>query len=167
MITTKRLVLKPYDDNDEDTMIELLTNEKIKETFMIPDFNTKDEVVSMFKKLQEFSCSQNHYEVGIYKDDYLIGFINDVYMDEVKIELGYVIHPDFHSKGYATEALTAAIDDLFEKGFKEVMAGAFETNKSSCRVMEKCGMKLIDKEEDICYQGKLQHCIYYSIKKKK
>jgi len=70
MITTKRLVLKPYDDNDEDTMIELLTNEKIKETFMIPDFNTRDEVISMFKKLQEFSCSQNHYEVGIYKDDY-------------------------------------------------------------------------------------------------
>jgi len=88
-------------------------------------------------------------------------------MDEVRIELGYVIHPDFHSKGYATEALAAAIEDLFAKGFKEVMAGAFETNKSSCRVMEKCGMKLIDKEEDICYQGKLQHCIYYSIKKNK
>ena len=167
MITTRRLVLKPYSERDREDMIELLTNEKIKETFIIPDFNTRDEAVSMFKKLQEYSLSENHYELGIYKDQHLIGFINDVDMDDVKIEIGYVIHPDFHNKGYATEALAAVIEDLFKKGFCEVMTGAFINNKASCRVMEKCGMERIDKEEDMFYHDKLHHCIYYSKKKTK
>ncbi|CDM70032.1 acetyltransferase, GNAT family [Clostridium bornimense] len=167
MITTRRLVLKPYSERDQEDMIELLTNEKIKETFIIPDFNTRDEAVSMFKKLQEYSLSENHYELGIYKDQHLIGFINDVDMDDVKIEIGYVIHPDFHNKGYATEALAAVIEDLFKKGFCEVITGAFISNKASCRVMEKCGMERIDKEEDMFYHDKLHHCIYYSIKKTK
>lgn len=165
MIVTERLVLKPYSDKDQEDMIGLLTNEKIKETFMIPDFKTEDEAISMFKKLKEHSNSENHYEVGVYKDEHLIGFINEVYRDTYIIELGYVIHPNFHNKGYITEALGAVLEDLFKKGFHEVMAGAFVTNKASCRVMEKCGMKRIDKEEDIVYHGKSQHCIYYSIKR--
>lgn len=165
MIITERLVLKSYTDKDQKDMIELLTNEKIKETFMIPDFYKEDEAISLFKKLKEYSYSEEHYYVGIYKDEQLIGFINDVYRDTDKIELGYVIHPNFHNKGYITEALGAVIKDLFEKGFNEVMAGAFEANKASFRVMEKCGMKQIDKEEDIFYHGKAHHCIYYSIKR--
>lgn len=165
MIRTRRLFLKPYSDMDEDKMIELLTNEEIKKTYMIPDFNTKEEAVSMFEKIKLFSYSENHYELGIYLEDHLIGFINDVCMDDVKIELGYVIHPDFSNRGYAAEALAAAIEDLFQRGFKEVITCAFESNKASCRVMEKCGMKRIDREDDIFYQNKLQHCIYYSISK--
>lgn len=165
MITTERLVLKPYCDKDMDRMIELLTNEKIKETFMIHDFKSRQEAEKMFWKLQENSLSEEHYEFGIYLENELIGFINDVEIEGKKIELGYVIQPDFHNKGYATEVLRAAIKDLFEKGFEEVITGAFVSNIASCRVMEKCGMVRIDKEEDIEYHGKVHHCIYYAIKK--
>lgn len=164
MIKTNRLVLKQYCDEDEKRMIELLTNDKIKETFMIPDFNSIDEAISMFKKIQSYSYSNDHYDLGIYLGENLIGFVNDVSIENEKIEIGYVIDPDFHNKGYASEALLAVINDLFNKGFKEVYAGAFESNIASFRVMEKCGMKRIDKEEDIKYKGKLHHCIYYSIK---
>lgn len=166
MIKTQRLTLKPFDDADQEGMIELLTNEKVKKTFMIPDFHSKEEVEALFKKLKEDSISKNHYERGIYLHNVLIGFINDVEVEGDKIELGYVIHPAFHNKGYATEALDAAINDLFQKGFSEVIAGAFEQNVPSYRVMEKCGMCRMDREEDIEYQGVLYHCIYYSIKNK-
>jgi len=163
MITTERLVLKPYDDNDEGRMVELLTNETIKETFMIPDFDSSEEAVSMFKKLQQYSCSDEHYELGIYKQNVLIGFVNDVSIESDSIEIGYVIHPDFHNNGYATEMLSSVIEDLFQRGFYAVIASAFETNAASCRIMEKCGMKRIEKEIDVFYHNKQQHCIYYSI----
>lgn len=91
IIITKRLVLKPYNDCDQGAMVELLVNEKIKETFMIPDFHTKYEAIGMFKKLQEFSFSDNHYVRGIYFEQQLIGFLNDVKIMNDKIELGYVI----------------------------------------------------------------------------
>lgn len=165
MIKTERLVLKAYSDSDRDSMAELLTNEEIKKTFMVPDFKSEDEVTKMFNKLKEFSLSDEHYERGIYIEDKLIGFINDVEIYNGSIELGYVIHPHYSHKGYCTEALKAAIDDLFSKGFNEVVAGAFEENEASFNVMKKAGMKLIDKEDDITYHGKLHHCRYYSIKK--
>ena len=163
-IKTNRLILKPYCDTDQNRMIELLTNENIKETFMIPNFHSMSDAISMFKKIQSYSYSDDHYELGVYLEENLIGFVNDVSIENEKIELGYVIDPNFHNKGYATEAIAAVIKDLFQKGYKEVCAGAFESNKASCKVMEKCGMKRIDKEEDILYKDKKHHCIYYSIK---
>lgn len=165
MIKTSRLILKDYEDEDQDSMVALLTNEEIKKTFMIPDFQTRNEAIAMFKKYQGFSKSDSHYELGIYRSHELIGFINDVFVDGASIELGYVIHPDFHNNGYATEALAAAISDLFRRGYCEIIAGAFEENAASCRVMEKCKMTRIDREEMIRYHDQLHHCIYYSIKK--
>lgn len=165
MITTERLVLKPYSDEDQEDMISLLMNEKIKLTYMIPDFNNRDEAVSMFKKIKERSYSTEHYEFGIYKDNKLIGWVNDVDKNSDEIEIGYVINPEYHNNGYATEVLKAIIEDIFLKGFNEIIAGAFESNKPSIRVMEKCGMKRIGREEDIVYHNKSQHCIYYSVKR--
>ncbi len=167
MIQTERLILRSYRDHDQEDMIRLLTNETIKETFMIPEFNSKEEAIQMFQKLQAWSKSKDHYEVGIYLDEKLIGFLNDVMMEQDKIELGFVIHPDYHNHGYATEALLAAINDLFEKGFQEVIAGAFVENKASIHVLEKCKMQRINKEEDIFYHKELKHCVYYSICKDK
>lgn len=166
MLTTKRLTIKPYDDADEDRMVELLTNEAIKATYMIPDFGSREEAVAMFKRLQRYSLSNEHYEFGIYKRDELIGFVNDVCIEPQSIEIGFAIHPDYHNQGYATEMLASVIEDLFSRGYYRVIAGAFETNTASRRIMEKCGMKKTEIEKDILYQGKQQHCVYYSITKK-
>ena len=165
MITTKRLVIRPYSDGDQEDMAALLMNEIVKKTYIIPDFNSKEEAYSLFKKIQKFSYSDDHYEFGIYKDNQLIGWVNDVSMDTDTIELGYVINPKYHNNGFATEVLKSVIEDLFLRGYNEVITGAFDTNKASIRVMEKCGMKRIDREEDLVYQDRLQHCIYYSIKR--
>ena len=55
MIQTQRLVIGPYTDSDRDSMIELLTNEQIRETFMLPDFHTIEEATDMFRKLKYLS----------------------------------------------------------------------------------------------------------------
>lgn len=162
VIKTKRLEIKPYQDADENAMIELLTNQEIKVNFMIPDFETEKEAIDMFKKLQAFSCSEEHYERGIYIENKLIGFVNDVEIGDGVIELGYVIHPKHQNKGYASEMLKTVIDELLREGFHQIVAGAFENNAASIQVMQKCGMKKISKEEDICYRGVLHHCYYYA-----
>lgn len=66
MIRTLRLTINPYRDQDQEKMIELLTNSIIKETFIIPDFKTKEEAVKMFEKLKAYSFDPYHYERGIY-----------------------------------------------------------------------------------------------------
>lgn len=81
------------------------------------------------------------------------------------MELGYVIHPSFWGMGFATEMLKAVIEMLLENGVSEIITGAFEENTASIRIMEKCGMRKTALEEDIAYQGRNHHCIYYSCKK--
>ena len=163
VLKTKRLEIKPYQDADQAAMLELLTNQQIREGFMLPDFETEQDAVRMFKKLQAYSLSKQHYERGIYKENQLIGFVNDVEIEDDVIELGYVIHPKYQNQGYASEMLKAVIEELFQEGFHKVVAGAFEKNKASFQVMQKCGMKKISKEEDICYRGELHHCYYYAV----
>ncbi|MBN2557977.1 MAG: GNAT family N-acetyltransferase [Clostridia bacterium] len=165
MIKTERLVIKPYEDSDCEGMVRLLTDETISQTFMLPDFQSQEEAAAMFKRLLDYSCSDDHYERGIYKDNELIGFVNDVEIKARRIEIGYVIHPGHHGRGYATEALGAVIPDLFQKGYEEVAAATFADNAASRRVMEKCGMRLIEKTDDVQYRGGLHRCVFYSIKR--
>lgn len=161
-VRTQRLILRSYLDEDKDPMIQLLMNEEIKKTYMIPELN-EDQAEALFKKLQERSYQDSHYERAICQDDKVIGFINDTGIQNGEIEVGYVIHPAYHNKGYASEALSGAIQDLFHKGFHRVSAGAFAVNIASCRVMEKCGMKRLAKTDKVTYHDIEWDCVYYAI----
>jgi len=165
MIKTKRLVIKPYSIDDENRMIEILINKAIKDSYIIPDFSTFEDAKNYFMKLMDFSLSAQHYERGIYFDNQLIGFVNDVEIENKSIEIGYVIHPNYHHQGYATEMLAAVINDLFSIGYKEVKCCAFEFNRASFRVMEKCQMKPTNQVVEMTHQFKKQRCIYYAIKR--
>lgn len=159
------IILNPFSNINQNCMVELLINDKVKETYMLPDFALEAEAIKLFQRLKELSLSEDRFVRGIYLDDTLIGMVNDVSIEGNKIEVGYVIHPKYHNKGYGTEMLRMVIEQLFEKGYIEIIAGAFEDNLASRRIMEKCGMRLIDKDEDIEYRGIVHHCVYYSIAK--
>ena len=162
---TERLRFHPFQVEDRPAMGGLLTNREIAKTFMLPDFDSEEAVDRLFDRYMELSRKDGRYMAGIYLDDELIGFFNDVENDGSRIELGYVISPAHWGKGYATEMLRGAVVDLFSRGYQEVVAGAFEENKASMRVMEKAGMTRITLEEDINYRGASHHCLYYSVKK--
>lgn len=163
-IQTARLELKPYSDNDLEDMVCILCNDEIKKTFMIPDFETKEDAIKLFYKLKERSLVEEHFEYGVYLNGQLIGFVNDVEIHKDIIEIGYVIHPNFKNQGYATEALAAVLKELFRIGYTVVKAGLFEENVASRRVMEKCGMKMTKQEDNIEYRGNIHRCIYFEMK---
>ena len=60
----------------------------------------------------------------------------------VQAELGWVFHPGFAGKGYATEAVRELIRFSFEDlGLRRVTANCFADNTSSWRLMERVGMR--------------------------
>lgn len=164
-VQTKELTIRPFTESDRQALGAILTDSQVRKTYMIPELKTQEAVDRLFGRFLELSLAEDHYMAGIYRDDCLVGFLNDVVKDAKRIELGYVIAPAYQGKGYATQALKAMIEELFNRGYQEVVAGAFVENPASFRVMIKAGMSRIDEEEDIEYQGKLHHCLYYSIKK--
>lgn len=164
-IKTERLEIMPFRAKDFWDLAEILTNVQIKKTYMIPDFETREALNIMVQKIAQYSLSDQRLERGIFLEDRLIGFVNEVERKDSSMELGYVIHPSFWGRGYATEMLNAMIRMLFEDGFLEIITGAFEENTASIRVMEKCGMRKATAEEDITYRGRNHHCVYYAIEK--
>ena len=165
MILTKRLTLKALDARDREAALDLLTNDCVKKTYMLPDFETREDAVPLFQRLMDLSQGDDRFLVGIYLNGYLIGYVNEVEKKDGRMELGYLIHPQFHNRGYMTEALMAVTDHLLANGLDEVVTGAFEENAASLRVMEKAGMTKLDYTDEIEYRGKLHRCIYYSRKR--
>lgn len=165
ILKTQRLELKAYEECDKERMLDILCNEEIKKTYMIPDFATEKQAEELFYRLKEYSQSDEHFEYGIYLCGTLIGFINECSIENETVELGYVIHPDYRGNGYAPEALETAIHELFRMGYSHIETGFFEENPASRRVMEKCGMHKLEKQDDVEYQGKCHHCLYFGIDK--
>ena len=166
IIKTSHLIIKPYEDIDQIRLAELLTNKEIKKTVPITDCETEKALSEMVTKLQNLSRSDDHFERGIYLDALLIGSVYDVEIDNDAIELGYLIHPACHNKGYATEMLRAVIQELLHDNYSTITACAFEENHASIQVMKKSGMKKTNKEKDIDDHGVKRHCVYYAISKK-
>ena len=156
--------LRTIEPADQERMLDILTSELVNKTYMLPDFAQREDAVPLFLRLMEMSRDAGSYVQAIATEDGLAGFLNRVETQGKTIELGYVIHPDFHGRGYMTKALQLAMEELFVLGYEEVLTGAFSTNIASIRVMEKCGMAKLDKTEEIPYRGVTHTCLYYSRK---
>ena len=156
--------LRTMEPADRERMLDILTSELVNKTYMLPDFAQREDAVPLFLRLMEMSRDAGSYVRAIATEDGLAGFLNRVEIQGKTIELGYVIHPDFHGRDYMTKALQLAMEELFVLGYEEVLTGAFSTNIASIRVMEKCGMAKLDKTEEIPYRGVTHTCLYYSKK---
>ncbi len=163
-LLTKNLVLKSIAKEDKNDLIRIVKDPLVKKSYMLPDFNDENEEEKFFEKLMNLSLKSDRFVYGIYLDRF-IGFLNQVTIENDDIEVGYFIDSNEWNKGYATEALKAAIEELFRIGFKRVVAGYFEDNPASGRVMEKSGMHKIDKVDVVEYRNKSHRCYYYAIEK--
>ena len=165
VIQTSRLCLRPFADRDMEDMIAILTHPEVGQTYMVPDYTTQEQWQQLFSVYQRLSLAENRFIYGIYHRDQLVGFLNDVEIVEDQMELGYVIHPQHKNQGFATEALTAAIGELFRLGYSVVKTGAFEGNTASMRVMEKSGMVRLKETDELEYRGVTHRCIWYEKRK--
>lgn len=165
MIRTERLCLQSIQTQSLDALVELLTDDTVKQFYMVPDFQNREDAVLLARRLIDMSALPNRFIFGIYLKDTLIGILNETEVTDYRIEVGYAILPRYHNRGYGTEALSGAIGFLFDRGYEEVLAGAFEENVSSIRVMQKSGMKKLDRRDEIGYRGAVHSCVYYAARK--
>ena len=156
--------LRTFQESDWPRAAELLMSRAVSRTYMIPDFDTPGAARPLFDRLAKLSQDSTRFVRAMEEQGEFVGFLNDVEMADGTIELGYAVSPDRWGRGFATEALKLAIGELFRLGFREVVAGAFEENPASLRVMEKAGMMPLAKTDTIEYRGKTHTCIYRSIK---
>lgn len=69
-------------------------------------------------------------------------FLQMVSVDHLQGEIGFVVHPEHHGRGYATEAACVLLDLAFrDLGLHRVVGRLEVRNAASARVLEKLGMR--------------------------
>ena len=165
VIRTERLTLRSMRAEDTDRIIDLLSNSIIAQNYMLPDFACRADALPLAQRMIALSENDGRVVVGIDLGGEIIGWINDTGIEGKSVEVGYIIDPAHHSRGYCSEALRALIGDLFARGFERVFAGAFDHNTASLRVMEKCGMVPMELTEELDYRGRTHTVLYREIRK--
>lgn len=161
-LSTERLLLSSLRECDRESLIALLRDERVKQTYMVPDLDDAS-ADKLFSRMRELSEENARFVRGIFLKGELIGIVNDVGIEDGCIELGYAISSCHHGNGYMSEVLSSLIPYLKSLGFQQIRTGAFSENQASIRVMEKCGMKRIPFSEEIEYRSKRHLCVYYEI----
>ncbi|MBQ8236647.1 MAG: GNAT family N-acetyltransferase [Oscillospiraceae bacterium] len=157
--------LRPFAESDWPRVGEILTSRDVAKTYMLPDFAALEEAKPLFDRMKQLSEGHDCFVRVMEEGGAPVGIINDVGIHGDAVELGYAVHPACWGRGYATAALGLAIAELFDRGYREIIAGAFAENAASLRCMEKCGMTVLAKTDRIEYRGRTRECVYRIIRK--
>lgn len=144
MITTPRLVLRPFTVGDFDVLFEIVQEPEIFRYFPSTGAWSEDKVeryiqyqIAHWKKY-----NYGHWAVVIRETGQIIGWNGLEYLpDTNETEVGYLLSGVFWGKGYATESAGAAVKFGLNKiGLKEIIGLTHPQNLASQRVLEKSGL---------------------------
>ena len=145
VIETERLILRAMSARDSADMFDYSSRGELTKYLLWSPHNT----VSYTREY--LSYVEKRYKVGDFYDWAVVekesgrmigtcGFTS-IDLSNRRGEIGYVLSPDFHRRGYAPEAARAVIEFGFTKlDLNRIEARFMEGNEPSRRVAEKLGM---------------------------
>lgn len=141
-IETERLLLRPVTLEDAEGMYEYSSNE---ETTYFVSYNQYQSIDDAYFSIANFFMDQplGKYGIELKKEKKFIGTIGiHVESQKMNAEIGYILNPKYHRKGYMTEAGRALLALGFEKmELEKIYALCDSRNVASAGVMKKLGMK--------------------------
>lgn len=148
IITTCRLILRPFSEMDGDALYAILSEEGILRYFPPSGLLTREQVDKMiFRLLQHWEeHGYGLWAVAEKENSRLLGRCGLQVIPETKeVEIDFILGKPFWGQGFATEAANASLRFGFDKvGIETIVGIVHPENKASQRVLEKLGMKLVD-----------------------
>ena len=147
-IETERLTLRPFLPDDLEALASYRSRPDVAR-YLMWDAESEEEVrAALDRKIRATAIrsEEDFLALAIVRRDGG-AMIGDVVLSLVSEErregeIGYIIHPDHHGCGYATEAGQAVLALAFEGLRLHRVIGALEArNTASARVLEKLGMR--------------------------
>lgn len=139
-IQTERLMIRSFEYSDWQAVHEYTSNPHTMK--YIPEGVFTEEDAKEFV-MKNADASAEKFPVLWAAENRLIGHIAfHKYFGEHTYEIGWVFHPRFHNKGFASEAASAILKYGFETmKLHRIIATCQPQNIASYRVMEKIGMR--------------------------
>jgi RimJ/RimL family protein N-acetyltransferase len=148
VVTTRRLVLRPFTDMDRAPFFELNTHPAVVES--LGSSPTRAESDDMVDRYRAELAREGWGLWAVEVNDGDAPFVGMVGLHRVRpelpcapaVEVGWRLHPNWWGHGYATEAAAASLRYGFEEGgLEEIVAFTTTLNTRSQAVMERIGMQ--------------------------
>lgn len=140
-IRTQRLFLRPGWPEDLDELLEVLSDDSVVRSIGVsPLPRSVPELRNYLSRPREPSLP--HFFINLRDDDgaRLIGGVG-LARSGPDVELGYWLAPSHRGRGYATEAVSAVLEQAPMLGHAQIVAAHFADNAASARVLEQAGFK--------------------------
>jgi RimJ/RimL family protein N-acetyltransferase len=145
-LTTDRLVLRRFTEDDVDLLVELDSDPEVMRHLTgapTPRAEIADEVLPRL-----LSHYERHPDTAIWAahaaGEFIGWFMLRPDRDTGEIELGYRLRVAAWGRGYATEGAVALLRTAFAGlGLTRVIARTMTVNHASRRVLEKAGLRLV------------------------
>lgn len=146
VLTTERLILRPYTLDDAPELQRLIGERDVAKTLMsvphpYPDGAAEEFINEHFTRAGK---GEHQFAITHRKEGYLIGGtgFNQVDQEAERAEIGYWIARPYWGNGYGTEAARAMLKFVFEvMDLNRIHAAHFSNNPASGKIMRKIGMK--------------------------
>ena len=149
-LETKRLILRPFCDEDLNSYFEMMDTPELREHLRIPDEKGISEAwleMAWWLGQWELRGTGNWALEEKASGRFLgrAGLHNPERHDWPGVEVGWALHPDWWGQGYATEAGTEAVRYGFEElGEKRLYSTILLDNRRSQSVAKRLGFTLFD-----------------------
>lgn len=172
-LETERLLLRRVDKNDANEVFALRSDPENMKYIPRPLVKTTEEAlehIAMIDSKIETNEGIN-WAITLKGNPKLIGIIGHyrIKPEHFRAEIGYMLLPEFHGKGFVSEAISKVV----EYGFNEMKLHSIEAiidpeNTASAAVLEKNNfVKEAHLKENEFYDGKFLDTVIYSLLNKK
>jgi len=163
-ITTSRLILRAFTEEDTDPLHHILGEEDVLRYFPNPNSPSREKVEKLiYARLQHWEDHRyGWWAIEPRSKKQLIGWSGLLFLPETEeVEVGYLLDKSFWGKGLATEAAQACLQYGFKNfDMESIVAIVHPENVASQRVTEKLGMSFVGEAH---YFG--MDCHRYSIER--
>ena len=145
-LETDRLVLRPFECGDTETVQRLVNDPEIVATTRALHFPYPEGTAARWIAQHPEAWVSGRaaiFAISLKRTGLVLGAIGlEIEVADERAELGYWIDPAFWSRGYASEAAQAVVEFGFRQlGLNRIMAEHMVHNPASGRVLEKVGFR--------------------------
>lgn len=171
-LVTERLILTQLKSDDAQLLFQLRSDPQVMQYIAKPLMQSTDEALALIEKLNN-GIDQSHWifwSILLREKKQMIGTccLWNFQLHNHRAELGYELLPEFHRRGFITEAISAVINFAFnELKFHSLEANINPENEASIGVASKLGfVKEAHFKENVFFDGKYRDTAIYSLVKK-
>lgn len=153
MLITKRLILRPWKEEDAESLYQYAKNPKIGPIAGWPVHtsveNSREIIRTVLSEPDTYAVVLKETEEPIGSIGLMMGEKSNLKIEVDEGEIGYWIGQPYWGKGLIPEAVRELMRYGFEeKNLKTIWCGYFDGNEKSKRVQEKCGFRYHHTEKD-------------------